>query len=117
MANTFKVKSNGAMPSSGSAETLYTVPNSPSTTTIIIGLLLCNIHTTAVTVDVELESDTSDTETNSNVSLAKTVSIPSGSTLELLTGGKVVLQATDVLKVNCSVQQKIDATLSILEIT
>ena len=115
MANTFKVKTNGAMPSSGSAETLYTVPS--STTTIIIGLLLCNIHTTAVTVDVTLESDTSDTETNSNVSLAKTVSIPSGSTLELLTGGKVVLQATDVLKVNCSVQAKIDATLSILEIT
>ena len=115
MANTFKVKSNGAMPSGGSAETLYTAPS--STTTIIIGLLLCNIHTTAVTVNVELESNTNDTETNSNVSLAKTVSIPSGSTLELLTGGKVVLQATDVLKVNCSVQAKIDATLSILEIT
>jgi|TARA_R100000388_G_scaffold61410_1_gene44998 hypothetical protein len=115
MANTFKVKTNQQMPDSGSAETLYTVPN--STTTIVIGLLLCNIHTTAVTVDVELNSDTSDTETNNNVSLAKTVSIPSGSTLELLTGGKVVLQATDVLKVNCSVQAKIDATLSILEIT
>tara|TARA_B100000424_G_scaffold236298_1_gene201151 strand:+ start:18 stop:365 length:348 start_codon:yes stop_codon:yes gene_type:complete len=115
MANTFKVKTNQQMPDSGSAETLYTVPS--STTTIVIGLLLCNIHTTAVTVDVELNSDTSDTETNNNVSLAKTVSIPSGSTLELLTGGKVVLQATDVLKVNCSVQAKIDATLSILEIT
>jgi hypothetical protein len=115
MANTFKVKTNGAMPSSGSAETLYTVPS--STTTVIIGLLLCNIHTTAVTVDVEIESDTSDTETNSNVSVVKGVSIPNGSTLEVLTGGKVCLQATDVLKINCSVQAKIDATLSILEIT
>tara|TARA_R100001440_G_scaffold13921_1_gene23919 strand:- start:947 stop:1294 length:348 start_codon:yes stop_codon:yes gene_type:complete len=115
MANTFKVKTNGAMPSSGSAETLYTGPT--STTTIIIGLLLCNIHTTSVTVDVEIESNTSDTETNSNVSVAKGVTIPNGSTLELLTGGKVVLQATDVLKINCSVQEKIDATLSILEIT
>ena len=100
MANTFKVKTNGAMPTSGSAETLYTVPS--STTTVVIGLLLCNIHTSAVTVDV---------------SLAKSVSIPVGSTLELLTGGKVVMQTTDVLKINCSVQQKIDATLSILEIT
>ena len=115
MANTFKVKTNGAMPTSGSAETLYTVPS--STTTVVIGLLLCNIHTSAVTVDVWLEYDTSDTETNSNVSLAKSVSIPVGSTLELLTGGKVVMQTTDVLKINCSVQQKIDATLSILEIT
>ena len=115
MANTFKVKTNGAMPSSGSAETLYTVPN--STTTVVIGLLLCNIHTASVTVDVQLVSNTNDTETNSDVSVAKNVSIPVGSTLELLTGGKVVVQATDVIKINCSVTAKIDATLSILEIT
>ena len=49
--------------------------------------------------------------------LANDVSIPVGSTLELLTGGKVVVQATDVLKIDCSVAGKIDATLSILEIT
>jgi hypothetical protein len=35
----------------------------------------------------------------------------------LLTGGKVVVQATDVIKIDCSVSAKIDATLSILEIT
>ena len=116
MANTFKVKTNGAMPASaGTPLTLYTVPS--STTTIVIGLMLCNIHTTSVTVDVQLVSDTSDTETNETVLLAKDITIPNGSTLELLTGGKVVLQATDVLKINCSVQAKIDATLSILEIT
>jgi len=115
MANTFKVKTNGAMPASaGTPLTLYTVPN--STTTVVIGLLLCNIHTSTVTVDVQLVSDTSDTETNETVLLAKDVSIPVGSTLELLTGGKVVVQATDVLKIDCSVAGKIDATLSILEI-
>ena len=116
MANTFKVKTNGAMPASaGTPLTLYTVPS--STTTGVIGLLLCNIHTTAVTVDVQLVADTSDTETNETVLLAKDVSIPNGSTLELLTGGKVVMQTTDVLKIDCSVASKIDATLSILEIT
>ena len=116
MANTFKVKTNGAMPSSaGTPLTLYTVPN--STTTVVIGLVLCNIHTTSVTADVQLVSDTSDTETNETVFVAKDVSIPAGSSLELLTGGKVVLQATDVLKIDCSVSAKIDATLSILEIT
>ena len=116
MANTFKVKTNGAMPTSaGTPLTLYTVPN--STTTVVIGLMLCNIHTASVTADVQLVSDTSDTETNETVLLAKDVSIPNGSTLELLTGGKVVLQTTDVLKIDCSVTGKIDATLSILEIT
>tara|TARA_B100000886_G_C20381878_1_gene474278 strand:+ start:38 stop:388 length:351 start_codon:yes stop_codon:yes gene_type:complete len=116
MANTFKVKTNGAMPaSSGTPLTLYTVPS--ATTTVVIGLVLCNIHTTSVTADVQLVSDTSDTETNETVLLAKDVVIPAGSSLELLTGGKVVVQATDILKIDCSVAAKIDATLSILEIT
>ena len=116
MANTFKVKTNGAMPASaGTPLTLYT--GKTSTTTVVIGLILCNIHTTSVTADVQLVSDTSDTETNETVLLAKDVSIPAGSSLELLTGGKVVVQQTDIIKIDCSVTAKIDATLSILEIT
>ena len=107
MANTFKVKTNGAMPASaGTPLTLYTVPS--STTTVVIGLTLCNIHTTSVTADVQLVSDTSDTETNETVLLIKDVSIPAGSSLELLTGGKVVMQTTDILKIDCSVTAKID---------
>jgi len=116
MANTFKVKTNGALPTaSGTADTLYTVPS--STTCVIIGLTLCNINTTAVTASVLIESDTSDTETNENVNVVKDIPIPVGSSVEVLTGGKYVLQATDVLKIDCSVAAKIDATLSILEIT
>ena len=116
MANVFKVKTNGAMPaSSGTPLTLYT--GKTSTTTVVIGLLLCNVHTASVTASVNMQSDTSDTETNENVKLISTVTIPANSTLEVLTGGKVVLQATDVLKIDCSVTAKIDATLSILEIT
>ena len=116
MANTFKVKTNAAMPASaGTPLTLYTCPS--STQTIVIGLTLCNVHTTAVTADVQLVSDTSDTETNETVKLIDGVSIPAGSSLELLSGGKYVLQATDILKIDCSIASKIDATLSILEIT
>ena len=115
MANTFKVKTNAAMPASaGTALTLYTVPSS---TTVVVGLTLCNVHTTAVTASVKIESDTSDTETNENVTIVKDASIPAGSSLEILSGGKYVLQTTDVLKIDCSVSAKIDATLSIMEIT
>ena len=116
MANTFKVKTNAAMPvSAGTPLTLYT--GKSSTTTVVIGLILCNVHTTSVTASVKLVSNTSDTETNEDVLLVKDVSIPAGSSLELLSGGKVVLQATDVIQIDCSVASKIDATLSILEIT
>tara|TARA_R100000734_G_C3221104_1_gene32620 strand:- start:104 stop:454 length:351 start_codon:yes stop_codon:yes gene_type:complete len=116
MANTFKVKTNAAMPASaGTPLTLYT--GKSATTTVVIGLVLCNVHSTSVTASVKLVSNTSDTETNEDVLLVKDVSIPAGSSLELLSGGKVVIQATDVIQIDCSVANKIDATLSILEIT
>ena len=116
MANTFKIKTNDAMPTSaGTPLTLYTVPG--STTTVILGLMLCNVDTSQRLVDVHIESDTSDTETNANVHAIKDAPIPAGSTLEVMAGNKVVLQATDVLKIDCDVAAKIDATLSIMEIT
>ena len=116
MANTFKVKTNANMPASaGTPLTLYTCPG--STTTVVLGLLLCNNDTSQRTVDVKIESDTSDTETNETVFVTKDTPIPATSSLELLAGNKVVLQATDVLKIDSDVAGKIDATLSIMEIT
>ena len=116
MANTFKVKTHANMSNSaGTPETLYTCPG--STTTIVLGLLLCNNDTSQRTVDVKIESDTSDTETNETVLLVKDAPIPAGGSLEILTGSKVVVQATDVLKIDCDVADKLDATLSIMEIT
>ena len=116
MPNTFKIKTNAAMPATaGSPLTLYTCPG--STSTVVLGLLLCNVDTSQRTVDVKIESDTSDTETNQTVFLVKDAPVPAGGTLELLAGNKVVLQATDVLKIDADVASKIDATLSIMEIT
>ena len=116
MANNFKVKSNAAMPASaGTFLDLYTVPS--STTTVVLGLILANVHTASVTAIVKLISNTSDTETNENTLLVKDVAIPVGSSLEVLSGSKVVLQTTDALQIDCSVTAKIDASLSIMEIS
>ena len=119
MANTFKVVTFAAEPASaGTAYTMYTTPS--STTTIVLGLVLANIHSSAVTAEVELVSDTSGGgrgATNGTSFLAKDVSIPAGSSLELLSGGKVVLEAGDVIRVDCSVADKLSGTLSIMEIT
>ena len=122
MANTFRVVTFAAEPASaGTPYTMYTVPG--STTTVVIGLILANIHTSAVTVEVELVSDTATgvntcaPATNGTAFLVKDVSIPAGSSLELLSGGKVILQTTDILRVDCSVADKVSGTLSIMEIT
>ena len=119
MANTFKVVTFAAEPNSaGSPYTIYTVPG--STTTVVIGLVLANIHSSAVTSEVELVSTTSGggrAANNGTSFLVKDVNIPNGSSLEILSGGKVILETGDLLRVDCSVADKLSGTLSIMEIT
>ena len=121
MANTFKTVTFAAEPASaGTPYVVYTTAS--STTTVIIGLMLTNIHTTSVTTEVELVSTTANRGGANNVTngtsfLVKDVSIPNGSTLELLTGGKVVMEAGDALRIDCSVADKLSGSLSVLEIT
>ena len=119
MANTFKVVSHDVMPASaGSPEDLYTVPS--STTTVVIGLMLANVHTAQVTASVKLVSDTSGggrTATNTTTFLAKDVPIAVGQSTNMLAGGKVVLETTDKIQIDCSVADKVSVTLSIMEIT
>ena len=119
MANTFKVVTFAAEPNAaGTPYTVYTTPS--STTTVVIGLILTNIHTSQVTTEVELVSTTSGggrAATNRTAFLANDVPIPVGSSLELLSGGKVILETTDAIQIDCSVADKISGTLSIMEIT
>ena len=125
MANTFKVVTFAAEPASaGSPYTVYTTPG--STTTIILGLVLSNIHTSQITTEVELVSTTSGggrgnngtgSAVNATSFIVKDAPIPVGSSLELLAGNKVVLETGDLIRVDCSVADKLSGTLSIMEIT
>ena len=119
MANTFKVVSHDVMPAtSGTPEDLYTCPG--STTTIILGMVLANVHTSQVTVSVKLVSDTSGggrTATTTTTFLLKDAPLPVGASLEILSGNKVVLETTDKIQIDCSVADKASVTMSIMEIT
>ena len=122
MANTFRVITHDVMPASaGTPETLYTCPS--STTAIVLGLILTNVHTTTITTSVVLSSDTA-TSTNSgapaantDVFLLKDAPLPEGSTLEILSGNKLALQTTDILKIDASIADKVSVALTIMEIT
>ena len=119
MANTFRVVSHDVMPaSSGTPEDLYTCPG--GTTTIILGMVLANVHTSQVTTSVKLVSTTSGggrTATNTTTFLLKDAPLPVGSSLEILSGNKVVLEAGDKIQIDCSVADKASVTMSIMEIT
>jgi hypothetical protein len=121
MANTFKVVNFAAEPaSSGTVYKFYTTAG--STTTVVLGLILTNIHTAQVTATVRLVSTTAKTgatgDANNGTSLlVKDAPIPVGGSLEILTGSKVVLEAGDVLDVDCSVADMLSGTFSMMEIT
>ena len=97
MANTFKVVTRASVNHSA-LDTIYTCPG--STTTVILGMTICNRHSSATDIDVVLSSDTagSNPNTNADVYLLKDASIPVGSTLEVFAGQKIVLQTTDLIK-------------------
>ena len=115
MANTFKVVTKAGVTSS---DVIYTVAS--STTTVVLGIMVGNTTTGQITASVTLSSDTSNRagandEANQAVELVTNAPIPSGSSLELLAGNKVVMEATDALKLTAS--GATDIAVSIMEIT
>ena len=110
MANTFKLKTKAGVTT---LATVYTVPS--STTAVVLGCIVGNTTSSSVNFTVTVSSDTSDTETNADVELLTTTPIPGNSSLELLSGNKIVLQTTDLFKVYGT--GAVDVCLSIMEIT
>ena len=112
MANDFKVKTfDGSSTAANTDMTIYTCPASTETT--IIGMSIANITTSQITVDVKLENNDGD-----NIFIIKDAPIPVGGTLVPVGGDqKLVMEASDVLKVQSDTANSADTALSILEIT
>lgn len=109
MANAFKLVTDTGVGTS--AASVYTCPASTETT--IIGLSVANIVTSQIEVSVQIENNDGD-----NIYVIKNAPIPVGSALVVVGGDqKVVLNASDVLKVTSNTATSADVSLSILEIT
>ena len=110
MANTFKLKTkaNVGVTTVG----IYTAP--AATTTVVIGITLANTSGSGVNVGVAV-SRTSDTK--DDISLLKNAPIPSGSSLEFMSGNKIVLETNDQINVDSDTNNSVDAALTIMEIT
>jgi len=117
MANDFKRYNVSSVTTStgASGDALYTVPSSGSAMeSIVIGITLANKSASGVTADVYLDGyDGTDSY------IVKGASIPTGSSLEVMAGNKIVLQgngsANDVVRVSCGTSSALDATISVLE--
>lgn len=77
----------------GSAQTIFTNP--ASKTTMLLGLDMCNIIDTGITVDVILYDDSS----GNDFYLVKNAPIPVGGTLQIINKQKHILEENDSLKI------------------
>ena len=121
MANTFKVFTIADVAiDTGTYSTIYTCAG--STTGIVIGLNICNKTDTDRDVTVKLTSNTgsrtgNNDAANEDVILVNEVIIPANTTLEVLSGQKIVIETTDVITIGAEAGSALDATLSMMEIT
>ena len=108
MANTFKLKTKANV--GVTSENIYVVPS--TTTTTIIGITLANISGGSINVGIGITRTSSD-----DVSVLKNVPIPQGSSLEVMQGNKIVLETTDTITAKSDVNNSLDVSLTILEMT
>ena len=108
MANTFKSFTSGSI---GTTLTdVYTCP--ASTTTIILGASIANIHSNPIGGSIKLAKNGGD-----DVFIVKQAPVPVGSTVEVMSGNKVVLEASDKPQFQSDVSSSLDSILSLLEIS
>ena len=120
MANDFKrfAVTNVNTSSGASASSVYSVPagaGSSALEAIVIGITIANTSSAGITASVFLDNNAG----SNDVHIVKNASIPAGSSLEVMSGNKLVLQntgsAADVLRVSASASNSADALVSVLE--
>ena len=76
----------------------------------VISVRLANILSTPITADVYV------TVSSANYYLVKTVSMPAGSSIELIDGGsRIVVASGDALKVDCNTDNALDVWVSVVD--
>ena len=104
--------------SNSSNTTLYAVPagaSSAALESIVIGIVLANKTSSGITASIFIDNE----DGSNDVFIVKDASIPAGSSLEVMSGNKLVLQNDgtngDNLEALASAANALDVTVSVLE--
>ena len=112
MANTFKIDTKSSVVTDAVSSTNTNVLTAGgSATLVLLSILLSNKSGTSVDVDVFLVT------TGDDVYLVRNAPVPAGSSLELISGSKVIMESNDVLRVRCATATAVDVSISYLEQT
>ena len=112
MANTFKVDTKSSLVTAAITDaTAVVVTAGGSATCVLLSVLLSNKTGVSADVDVYLET------TGDDVYLLRNAPVPSGSSLECISGSKVIMESNDKLRIRCGTASAVDASVSYLEQT
>ena len=113
MANTFNIDTKSSVSNSGTGSSATNVVTAGGTATLVVlSILISNKTATSAQVDVFVVKNSGD-----NVFLIKNAPIPGGSSLEIISGSKIILESSDVLRINSNTASALDAAVSYLEQT
>ena len=77
----------------------------------IVGIRLVNVAGSAINATCQIVNSGNTTE------LIKNVPIPAGSSLEIISGSKIIMESSDVLRVRSDTASAVDVAISYLEQT
>ena len=125
MANTFKAYTKSSVGTSTATAYEVELGGASAKTAIVIGISLSNVASTSINVDVQIDRPAAGTTAapSDDVYLAKNIPIPSGSTLEIMAGQKLILEyngtasAGDKIVVTSDTASSLDVIVNALEIT
>jgi hypothetical protein len=113
MANTFKIDTKSSLVTDAVSNTTTNVLSAGGTATIIVlSALVSNKTGSSASVDVYLVTNTGD-----DVYLIRNAPVPAGSSLELISGNKVIMESSDILRARSDTSSALDIAVSYLEQT
>ena len=113
MANIFKIDTKSSVSNSGTSNSNATVVTAGAAATLVIlSILISNKTAASAQVDVFVVKNTGD-----DVFLIKNAPVPAGASLEIISGSKIIMESSDVLRVNAGTASALDVSVSYLEQT
>jgi len=112
MANTFRIDTNADLTTNVITDAAAVILTAGATATnVLLSILVSNKTGASADVDVFLET------TGDDVYLIRNAPVPSGSSLEIISGSKIIMESNDILRARASTTTSLDISVSYLEQT
>jgi hypothetical protein len=113
MASTFRMDTKSSLVTDAVSNPTTNVLTAASTSTLVLlSVMVANKSSNSANVDVYLVTTTGD-----DIYLIRNAPVPAGSSLELISGSKVIVESSDVLRARADTSSALDISISYLDQT